>query len=166
VPFVLKSDVDHARRLDALRGLKRLLDEAFRIPGTGIRFGWDPIIGLVPWIGDALTAILSCAIIVQAHHMRVPRVVQLRMLMNVAIDMLVGVVPIVGDAADVLWKSNTRNFALLERHAAAHRPATPGDWLFVAAVLIAVVAVALVPLFVLYWLVHVLSSAHLPPLAR
>ena len=157
--------MDHARRLEALRGLKRLLDEAFRIPGTGIRFGWDPIIGLVPWIGDALTAVFSCAIIVHAHHMRVPRVVQLRMLINVAIDMLVGVVPIVGDAADVVWKSNTKNFDLLERHAEVYRPATPGDWLFVAAMLTGVVVVALIPLFVLYWLVHVLS-AHLPPLAR
>src|SRR5207244_8237412 len=98
--------------MNALRALKRLLDEAFRVPGTNVRFGWDPIIGLVPWAGDLFTALLSCAILVQAHQMRIPRVVQLRMLINIAIDVLVGVVPIVGDIADLFWKSNTKNCAL------------------------------------------------------
>jgi hypothetical protein len=157
--------VDHARRIDSLRQLKRLLDEAFRVPGTSIRFGWDPIIGLVPWIGDALTAIFSCAIIVQAHQMRLPKVVQLRMLLNVAIDVLVGVVPFVGDVADVFWKSNTRNFALLERHAARAQPPTLADWLFVTGVVLAVIAIAAIPLFVLYWLVHAFS-AHIPSFTR
>jgi hypothetical protein len=159
------ASADLQRRMTALRGLKRLLDEAFRVPGTGIRFGWDPIIGLVPWVGDALTALFSCAVIVQAHHMRVPKVVQLRMLFNVGIDVLIGVVPFLGDVADVFWKSNAMNFALLERHAAEPRPATAGDWLFVGGILLAVAALALAPLFVVYWLLHAFS-AHLPALAR
>jgi hypothetical protein len=150
--------VDLDRRLSSLRNLQRLLDEAFRVPGTNFRFGWDPIIGLVPWAGDLLTAVLSCAIIVQAHHMRLPRVVQLRMLLNVCIDLNEGVVPLVGDVADAFWKSNTRNLALLERHAAQVRPASPGDWLFVTAVVLAAVAVALLPLVVLYWVVHALMG--------
>jgi len=137
----------------------RLLDEAFRVPGTSIRFGWDPIIGLVPWIGDLLTAITGCAIIVQAHQMRVPRVVQLRMLLNIGIDMLVGVVPFVGDVADVLWKSNAKNFALLQRHAPRLQPATRGDWLFVVGVVGAVIAMAIVPLLALYWLLHLLGRS-------
>jgi hypothetical protein len=95
-------NVDLDRRMRALRALERWLDEVFRVPGTNIRFGWDPVIGLVPWAGDLLTALLSCAIIVQAHQMRVPRIVQLRMVMNVAIDLLVGAVPVVGDVADVV----------------------------------------------------------------
>ena len=139
----------------------RWLDEAFRVPGTNIRFGWDPIIGLVPWVGDVLTAILGCAIVVQAHHMRVPRVVQLRMLLNVGIDLVVGIVPFVGDAADVFWKSNSKNFALLERHARQSVPATRGDWLFVIGLVAAVLAMALVPLVVLYWVVHTLMT-HVP----
>src|SRR5439155_19042506 len=105
--------VNQASRLDGLRALQRWLDEAFRVPGTSIRFGWDPIIGLVPWAGDVLTAMVGCAIVLQAHQMRVPRVVQLRMLLNVGIDLVVGIVPFVGDAADFLWKSNAKNFALL-----------------------------------------------------
>ena len=54
----------------ALRSLKRWLDEAFRVPGTNLRFGWDPLIGLVPWVGDLLTALMSGAIVLQAHQMR------------------------------------------------------------------------------------------------
>jgi len=148
--------LDHDRPLNALRSLQRFLDEAFRVPGTNFRFGWDPIIGLVPWVGDLLTALFSCAIIVQAHRMRLPRVVVLRMFLNVVIDVVIGIVPVVGDAADVFWKSNTMNFEMLERHAAEARPASRGDWLFVIGVLGAVLAMAVLPLIVLYWLVHLI----------
>jgi len=143
--------------LERLRQLRWFLDEAFRVPGTSIRVGWDPIIGLVPWVGDLLTALMSCAIVFHAHQRRLPRIVQLRMLMNVAIDLLVGAVPIVGDAADVFWKSNSMNMALLERHADRVRPASAGDWLFVAGVIGAILAVALVPLVVVYWLLLALE---------
>jgi len=144
--------VEIDRRLNALRRLQYLLDDAFRVPGTRLRFGWDPIVGMVPWLGDALTAVLSCAIVVHAHRLRVPRVVQLRMLGNLAIDMVVGALPLVGDVADAFWKSNTRNMALLERHAQAGVPATRGDRLFAAALVLAVVAMAIVPLLVVYWI--------------
>jgi hypothetical protein len=137
-------DVD--RRFEGLRVWQRLLDTAFRVPGTGIRFGWDPIIGLVPWVGDAVTALLGSVIIYHAHHLRLPRIVQLRMLLNVMIDVAIGIVPFVGDLADVFWKSNARNFALLEQYAGTDRPARPADWLFVVAVMGAVVVVALLPL--------------------
>jgi hypothetical protein len=146
--------------MEALRSLQRLLDDAFRVPGTNLRFGWDPLIGLIPWVGDVLTAIFSSAVILQAHHMRVARVVQLRMLMNVAIDVIVGVIPVVGDLADFAWKSNAKNFALLERHAASAHPATPGDWVFVAGVLALVVVIAVAPLVVLYWIVHALTGSN------
>jgi len=149
----------------ALRSLQQLLDSAFRVPGTHIQFGWDPLIGLVPWFGDVLTAVFSCAIILQAHHMRVPRVVQLRMVLNVAIDVVLGVIPVFGDVADVFWKSNAKNFALLERHAAQVETATTGDWLFVTGIMAAVVVIAAVPLVVMYWLVHALVAGF-PALAR
>ena len=139
-------------RLEELRQLRWFLDEAFRVPGTSIRVGWDPIIGLVPWAGDVLTALMSCAIVLHAHQMRLPRIVQLRMLMNVAIDLVIGAIPFVGDAADAFWKSNSMNMALLERHAAEVKPPSAGDWLFVAGIIIAILAVALVPLVVVYWI--------------
>jgi len=149
------------RRLESLRALKRLLDEQFRVPGTNLRFGWDPLIGLIPWAGDALTAILGVGVVLQAHHMRVPKVVQLRMVFNVLIDLLLGVVPFFGDTIDFFWKSNTKNFALLERHVQlesqaglAGSAATAGDWVFVLAVIAVIVGVALIPIFVMYWLLH------------
>ena len=145
--------------IESLRKVRWFLDEAFRVPGTSIRVGWDPIIGLVPWAGDLLTALLSCAIVFQAHQMRLSRIVQLRMLMNVAIDLLIGAIPGVGDAADAFWKSNTMNMALLDRHAAEVRPASVADWLFVAGVIAAILAVALVPLIMVYWLLTVLRHA-------
>jgi hypothetical protein len=146
-------------RFTRLRSLKRFLDEAYRVPGTNIRFGWDALIGMVPWAGDVVTALFACAIIGQAHHMRVPRVVQLRMVMNVLVDVLVGLVPLFGDVADVFWKSNSKNFALLERHAAEPAAATTGDWLFVSAVVAAIVLIALIPLAVMYLIVHAMMSS-------
>jgi hypothetical protein len=139
------------RRLERLRVWQRLLDTAFRVPGTGIRVGWDPIIGLVPWVGDAVTALFGSVIIIHAYHLRLPRIVQLRMLINIAIDAAIGMVPLVGDVADVFWKSHARNFALLEHYAGTDRPARPGDWLFVAAVMSAVLLVALLPIFAALW---------------
>src|SRR4029079_17655743 len=137
----------------ALRTLKNTLDEAFRVPGTNVRFGWDAIVGVVPWAGDVVTALMACAIVLQAHHMRVPKVVQLRMLLNVAIDLVIGVVPLFGDIADVFWKSNSKNFALLEQHAGTGRPASAGDWLFVGGVIAVIALVALIPLLAVYWVV-------------
>ncbi len=143
--------MDHERRLQVLRSWQRLLDTAFRIPGTDVRFGWDPIVGLVPWVGDVLTALFAGVIIVHAHRMRVPRVIQLRMLINVAADVVIGLVPFVGDVADVFWKASSRNLVLLESHVADPRPASAGDYLFVAAVLTAILLVALLPVALAWW---------------
>lgn len=137
--------------LQALRRLQRLLDEAFRVPGTRLRFGWDAIIGLVPWAGDLVTAIMACAIIVHAHRIGVPRIVQLRMLLNIGIDLVVGLVPFLGDVGDVFWKANTRNLALLERHAASPVSASARDWAFVGGVVAVVLAMAALPILALYW---------------
>jgi hypothetical protein len=141
--------------MQLLRHSQRLLDTRYRVPGTSIRFGWDPIVGLIPWAGDVVTALFACALVLQAHQMRLPKVVQIRMLMNVGIDVLVGIVPLVGDVADVFWKANSRNMAILEAQAAQPRPATAGDWLFVIGVVALLLAVALIPIAVMYWLLHV-----------
>ncbi len=124
--------------------LARLLDAAVRIPGTNIRFGLDAVLGLIPGAGDIAGGLLSSFIIVKAANLGAPRAVLARMVMNVAIDSIVGAVPILGDIFDVGWKSNTRNAALLERYAAA--PVATGRtsrWAVagaVAAVLLIVVA--------------------------
>jgi hypothetical protein len=156
--------VEHERRLAALRRLKHFLEEVYRVPGTSVRFGWDALIGMVPWIGDLITGLMACAIVLQAHSMGVPRVVQLRMIINVAIDVLVGLVPFAGDIADVFWKANTKNFALLERHLGEVPASTRGDWLFVAFTVSALLLIATAPLIMVYWIVHaMMSSGILPP---
>jgi Domain of unknown function (DUF4112) len=86
--------------------------------------------------------------------MRLPKVIQLRMLVNIGIDVLVGIVPFFGDVADVFWKANARNMAILDAHAAQPRAATAGDWLFVGGIIALILLVALVPLAVMYWLLH------------
>jgi uncharacterized protein DUF4112 len=151
--------VEHEQRLAALRRLKHFLDDAYRVPGTSIRFGWDALIGMVPWLGDVTTALMSCAIIVQAHSMGVPRVVQVRMVINVIIDLFIGFVPLFGDVADVFWKSNTKNFALLERHLGEVPGDTRGDWIFVGSAVGIILLVAIVPFVMMYWIVHSLMSS-------
>jgi uncharacterized protein DUF4112 len=148
--------MDSGARLRALRRWQRLLDSAFRVPGTGIRFGWDPLVGLIPGVGDVATAAMAVALVVEAHRLRLPRVVQLRMLFNIGIDVLVGLVPLIGDVADVFWKANAKNLDLLERHARS-RPATAGDRAFVVVLVLAVVAVVALPLLMMLWLLTLIG---------
>ena len=106
----------HDRRLKRIRGLSRVLDSAFRIPGTTFRVGLDPFIGLIPGLGDALGTALSGYIVVEATRFGAKLSLLLRMLANVGFEAIVGLVPGVGDIFDALWKSNARNLQLLERH--------------------------------------------------
>jgi hypothetical protein len=110
------------RQLDRLRTITRVLDNAVRVPGTGIRFGLDALIGLVPGIGDAIGAIFSSFIVFHAARLGVPKSTLLRMMANVGLDTIVGEVPLLGDLFDFGWKANSRNLALLEQH--LERPAT------------------------------------------
>ena len=142
-----------ARHLEALRRWARLLDSAFRIPGTNVRFGFDVLIGLIPGLGDVSSPVFAAAVLLEAVRRRVPLVVQARMVLNAAIDMLLGLVPLLGDAVDVAWKANLRNLALLERHAHAGVPPEPADYAFVALCLIALALIALTPIVLLAWLI-------------
>jgi C4-dicarboxylate transporter len=103
------------RSLERLRTIARLLDARFGIPGTGLRFGLDSLLGLVPGLGDAATALVSLYIVAEAHRLGVRPVTLARMGWNVALDLGLGAVPVLGDLFDFFWKSNLRNIALLER---------------------------------------------------
>lgn len=98
------------------RALTRLLDSAARVPGTSFRFGLDPLLGIIPGLGDVAGAALSGYVVILASRLGAPKSVIVRMLGNVAIDTVAGAMPLVGDLFDAGWKSNTRNLALLERH--------------------------------------------------
>ena len=141
-----------ARMLAALRRWSVVLDSAFRIPGTNVRFGLDPVLGLVPGMGDVTTPLFSAVLLLQAVRLRIPKVVQLRMLLNAAIDLAIGLVPLVGDMFDFAWRANVRNLALLERYAQPGARATRADWAFVLVVLGVLALLAITPLLLIGWL--------------
>ena len=117
--------------MDALRRWAVLLDSAFKVPGTNIRFGLDAIIGLVPGLGDLVAPIFTVILLGTALRCASPPSSSRGWYSSPGIDMLLGLVPIAGDIGDVFWKADLRNMALLERHARPGVPPTRGDYLFV-----------------------------------
>src|SRR5436305_13865146 len=119
-------------------------DTVFEVPGLGWRFVLDPIVGLIPVAGDFASALVSLYILAIAAEMRVPRSTMLRMGLNVAIDYVVGSIPIVGNIFDFAWKANYRNMQLMERALAAppseRRRQSRADWLILGGILAALVA--------------------------
>src|SRR5438094_4452288 len=107
-----------------LRFISQLMDTMFVIPGTNIRFGLDPIIGLLPGVGDAIDALISSFLISRAARYGVPKIVVLRMMFNVLINTVGGAIPVLGDAFSVWWKSNMMNYELLRKHASSRRAST------------------------------------------
>jgi hypothetical protein len=104
--------------IQRLRRLARLWDSSIRIPGTGIQLGLDPLVGLIPGVGDAAGALVASYVVLEAVRCDVPPSTLLRMLANVAIDAVLGTVPVIGDIFDVAWKANIKNVALIEHHLA------------------------------------------------
>jgi hypothetical protein len=143
--------------LDALRKVAQLLDSAFVIPGTSYRVGLDPILGLMPGLGDLVSPLFTIGVLWQARDLAIPRVVLLRMIFNVAIDSLLGAVPVVGDLFDFAWKANNKNLALLERHAQEEHAPSGGDWLFVGLMVALLVFIAIAPFVILGWLMATLA---------
>jgi hypothetical protein len=133
------------QRLHALRQTARLLDSAFEVPGTSYRIGLDPILGLVPGIGDLVSPLFTIGILWQGRDLGISKVVQVRMLGNVLLDALIGSVPVAGDLFDFAWKANEKNFALLELHAEEERAPSTGDWLFAALMTGLVLVTAAIP---------------------
>ncbi len=139
--------------------LSHLLDDCFRIPGTGIRFGIDGIIGLVPGLGDILTGLASCIIVLAGWFRGVPYITLARMLANLGIDVVIGAIPFLGDAFDIAWKPNRRNYKLLTRHLVEPHRHTWRDWCVLGCMALAILALLLAPLAVVLWiLVHLLHA--------
>jgi hypothetical protein len=138
-------------RDETLRSLEILLDEAFRIPLTRIRFGLDGIIGLVPGLGDVLAGLLSLIIPVAAWIRGVPYITLVRMATNLAIGVLVGTIPVLGDAFDIFWKPNRRNYLLLQRHLGQPRHHTWKDWAFLIVLACALAIIFAIPIVLVIW---------------
>jgi hypothetical protein len=140
------------RTLAALRKWSVLLDSAFRVPGTKVTFGLDPIIGMIPGVGDLTTPFFAALLLLHAVRFRIPRVVQLRMVLNALIDLVIGAIPLLGDLFDFGWKANVRNLDLLERYARPGTKASSADWAFVLIAFGLLAAAALIPMILAAWL--------------
>lgn len=131
------------------RALVRLLDRAFVLPGTRIEVGLDPILGLfAPGAGDLVGALATLSLLHLGFRLRVPRVILLRMLLNVAVDAIVGSIPVLGDAFDLFYRAAQKNLALIEKHS-GRAPEKPSVADYAVVGLAVLVALALLSLPVL-----------------
>ena len=139
-----KTEVVTETNLDRLAWL---MDDLFRVPVLGWRFGLDPLIGLIPGFGDTATSVVTFYILVNAVRYRVPKITLLRMGLNLAIDYVVGSLPVVGDFFDAWWKSNQKNMELIRKRATVSaeeaRAGSASDWLFVGAIIVPLIVIAI-----------------------
>jgi Domain of unknown function (DUF4112) len=156
------SPANEKTRISRLDRLSQLLDTAFRIPGTDFRIGLDAILGLVPGVGDALGAVLSSYIIIEAARIGLPKRILLRMVGNVAVESIAGAVPIIGDIFDIAWKANVKNFELLRSYAAGgiarERSSRQVLQLFVWALILIVIGLVVLSMVVLRFLYQLIAS--------
>lgn len=139
----LAGNPPESRHLRRARSVARLLDSSIAIPGTGKKIGLDPILGLIPFVGDFGGALLSGYIVLAAAQDGVPSFALMKMLFNVAVDTLAGSVPLLGDFFDATWKSNVKNVALYERYAGRGEPKSAYRLVSAVMVVSAVVFLAL-----------------------
>jgi hypothetical protein len=139
--------------------LALIMDEIIRVPGTQFRFGLDPIIGLIPGIGDTSSALVSAFALIQAVRFGVPKILLSRMALNILINEVVGIVPVFGDAFSFWFKSNARNYEIIKNHRLGATAPRQSDWVFVMGVLVILfvvvcvgVAVSFLVLGAMVWL--------------
>lgn len=142
-----------------LERLAWYLDSAFRIPGTQIRLGFDPLIGLIPVVGDAITALLSCYILNEASRLGAPRSLLVRMGFNILVDATLGAIPLVGDIFDVTWRANRRNLTLLQSFQDQPQQTQRRSRLFSVALGAALLAVLVGFIALIVWLIGLLWQA-------
>lgn len=174
-PKVIVIEKDGTTRFQAEEGpsipdlerLARWMDSLFEIPGVGVRFGLDSLLGLIPGLGDAAASALSLYILHTASRRGVSRLTMTRMALNVALDTVVGSIPVLGDVFDVYWKSNQKNVELLKRHALAspseEKRLRTADWLFLgglaALLIILLVGSITIAVLLITWLGSLFASA-------
>jgi len=154
---------EHGQRaLKRLRMITQLFDQAFGIPGTKWRFGLDALFGLVPGLGDIAGALVAVYAMQVARQLNAPPVVRLHMLSNIALDALIGMVPLAGDLFDFAFKAQTRNLALLDAYLAtphqAARRSRRGMLLIAIATIIVFATLSALGLWMIYLLLHWLGG--------
>jgi Domain of unknown function (DUF4112) len=144
-----------SQRILLARFLAEWLDQRFTIPGTSIKIGLDPILGLIPGIGDAVANLAGSAILLIAAQYQVPKIVLLRMGLNVALNAIIGAIPVFGDVLSIWFRSNSKNVQLLERYVSAGGRISPfGNWIFVIAVIGGIILLSIGILIATAWLIQ------------
>ena len=144
------------------RWLALIMDNFLRLPGTKFRFGLDPLLGLIPGLGDTGSTVISAMALLAAARRGLPKILLARMSLNILINEAVGIIPVLGDAFSFWFKSNARNYDLLRQHTAVPRSSTTSDWIFVGLVLLALVLILLVSLAVSFWLLTQIAHFFTP----
>jgi Domain of unknown function (DUF4112) len=136
--------------------ISKVMDDLVTVPGTGRRFGVDPILGLIPVIGDAISAVPGIYLIAEAARFRLPPVVLARMTFNTMVDLSIGIIPIVGDIFDFFSKSNAHNLALFRKYALEPETSTGPHRAFFAGLALILVGTVWLTVSILSWLIGLL----------
>jgi hypothetical protein len=134
-----------------LRWWADLLDARFRIPGTNVRFGIDPILSFVPGFGELATPLFTVVLFAYALKLGVPPAIVARMALNALLDAAIGAVPIVGNVGDLFWRANTTNLALLEQFAQPGAKPRPADYAVVWALTMFMGLLLVLPVLIGVW---------------
>lgn len=135
------------------QALAQLLDASLTIPGTTIKIGLDPIIGLIPGIGDLISNAIGSSLLFLATKAGVPRIVLLRMSLNIVMNMVGGAIPVIGDLFSIWFRSNLQNATLLHRHCQTTAPVTTlGDWLYVSGLVLGILLLLGLTFGLIFWL--------------
>ena len=147
-------DEDRQLHIDkSLDDLAFYLDGLFRIPGTDWRFGLDGLIGLIPNVGDRITTFVSFYILLAGVRYGVPKITHLRMAFNIAVDYLVGSIPVIGDAFDFVWKSNHMNMNLIRTRAAGRGKGKKSDYVFVFGIILLLIGILIASILISLYLI-------------
>lgn len=166
--MTLHGDIVGASRAERFAAVERrigrvthLMDEVISIKGTPIKVGLDPVIGMIPVAGDAVTAAVGAWVILEAWRFGVPRVVVGRMVLNLLVDLAIGAIPILGDLYDVFFRSNSRNLDLFRRHALDPGSSTRGQQAFFVGLVLLMVGIVWLAATAVTALLNGLSSVRI-----
>ena len=154
-PIDENTESEHWKRQADL--IARVLDTMIRIPGTNIWIGLDPLLGLLPGIGDACSNLIGSSLLYIATKLHVPRIIMIRMAMNIGLNTIIGGIPGIGDVFSIWFRSNLKNAQLLRRFSQQARPTSrASDWVFVIGLTLLTFAIILGGLLSIFWLLFTL----------
>lgn len=135
--------------------VSRVLDDLVPIPGTNQRIGLDPIVGLIPWVGDVISAAVGFWLIAEAARFKIPSVVLVRMVLNTTVDLVAGAIPFLGDIFDVVSRSNRRNLELFRRHATDATASTAEHRAFLGGLALIIIGLIWLAATLIGWLLSI-----------